>query len=292
MNIAYFYLLLSAILYGSISTIAKPTLNTINPILLSSLIYLIIGISLTIVIKIIKKSSIISTNNLKLIFITSICGSVVGPILFFYGLKLTNASLASLLINTEFLFSILLAISILKEKPNSTGYAGILVIFMGLLIINLNFDTFNFLQNNTILGNIFIIGAALFWALDNNISNIILKKGVSIIKIIQLKSLIGGLISLAICILFAISFTIHINQIPNLVILSLGGFAGSLFLFLKGMKEVGTIKSVMIFSTSSIFGIIFALVFLNEKDIGVWKLFVSSIFMIVGIFLITKESNK
>jgi drug/metabolite transporter (DMT)-like permease len=58
------------------------------------------------------------------------------------------------------------------------------------------------------------------------------------------------------------------------------------------IKRLITIKSVMIFSTSSIFGIIFALIFLNEKDVEVWKLFVSSMFMIFGIFLITKESNK
>lgn len=100
--------------------------------------------------------------------------------------------------------------------------------------------------------------------------------------------MIGGLVSLAICFSFSISFTIHINQIPNLIILSLGGFAGSLFLFLKGMRRVGTIKSVMIFSTSSIFGIIFALVFLKEQDVEAWRLIISSMLMIGGIFLITK----
>jgi drug/metabolite transporter (DMT)-like permease len=50
----------------------------------------------------------------------------------------------------------------------------------------------------------------------------------------------------------------------------MGGFGGSLFLFLKEMKEIGTIKSVMIFSTSSIFGIIFVLIFLKES-IEPWR---------------------
>jgi len=133
--------------------------------------------------------------------------------------------------------------------------------------------------------------ASLFWAIDNNISNIILKKGVSISTIIQLKALIGGTTSFCICLIFAIPLGGDINQIPFLIVLSLGGFACSLFLFLRGMKAIGTIKSVMIFSTSTIFGIIFALTFLNESSKDVYALLVSSAFVIAGIYFIIKEEK-
>jgi drug/metabolite transporter (DMT)-like permease len=284
-------LIFSAILYGSISAIAKPSLNTINPVLLSSLIYLIIGISLTIIVKITKKYiANVNRDSLKLIFLTSVCGAVIGPILFFYGLKLTDASIASLLINAEFLFSILFAIFLLKEKPGKTTYIGIIFIFIGLIILNIKIDIFDFFQNNdNFIGNMFIICATVFWALDNNISRVILKKETPIIKIIQIKSLIGSILSFVIVSISNISLTINIFQIPNLLFLSLGGFAGSLFLFLKGMKQIGTIKSVMIFSTSSIFGIIFALVFLKES-MESWRLILSILTMIPGIYLICKDS--
>jgi drug/metabolite transporter (DMT)-like permease len=284
-------LIFSAILYGSISTIAKPSLNTINPVLLSSLIYLIIGISLTIIVKITKKYiANVKRDSLKLIFLTSVCGAVIGPILFFYGLKLTDASIASLLINAEFLFSILFAIFLLKEKPGKTTYIGIIFIFIGLIILNIKIDIFDFFQNNdNFIGNMFIICATVFWALDNNISRVILKKETPIIKIIQIKSLIGGILSFVLVSISNISLTINIFQIPNLLFLSLGGFAGSLFLFLKGMKQIGTIKSVMIFSTSSIFGIIFALIFLKES-MESWRLILSILTMIPGIYLICKDS--
>jgi drug/metabolite transporter (DMT)-like permease len=284
-------LIFSAILYGSISAIAKPSLNTINPVLLSSLIYLIIGISLTIIVKITKKYiANVKRDSLKLIFLTSVCGAVIGPILFFYGLKLTDASIASLLINAEFLFSILFAIFLLKEKPGKTTYIGIIFIFIGLIILNIKIDIFDFFQNNdNFIGNMFIICATVFWALDNNISRVILKKETPIIKIIQIKSLIGSILSFVIVSISNISLTINIFQIPNLLFLSLGGFAGSLFLFLKGMKQIGTIKSVMIFSTSSIFGIIFALVFLKES-MESWRLILSILTMMPGIYLICKDS--
>ncbi len=290
MRTAYITVIFSAILYGSISAIAKPSLNTINPVLLSSLIYLIIGVFLTIIVKISRNAIKINIHTLKLIFLDSVCGAVIGPILFFYGLKLTNASIASLLINAEFLFSILLAIFILKEKPGRRAYVGIILIFIGLLILNVKLDDIDFFQNNNnFIGNVFIIGATIFWALDNNISRIILHKEIPIIKIIQIKSLIGGVLSFGLVAIFNISLAINAFQIPNLLFLSLGGFAGSLFLFLKAMKQIGTVKSVMIFSTSSIFGIIFALIFLKENIVS-WNLMLSVFIMIPGIYLITRNS--
>jgi len=282
-------LIFSAILYGSISTIAKPSLNTINPILLSSLTYLIIGIFLTAIVKINKDIANVNKDTIKLIFLTSVCGAVIGPILFFYGLKLTNASSSSLLINAEFLFSILLAIILLKERPRRIAYIGIILIFTAVIILNLKINSIDFFLNNNFIGNILILSATLFWALDNNISKIILQKEIPVIKIIQIKSLIGGLLSFAIVFISNISLAINISQIPSLIFLSLGGFAGSLFLFLKGMKEVGTIKSVMIFSTSSVFGVIFAFIFLKD-NIELWRILSSLLTMIPGIYLISKNN--
>jgi drug/metabolite transporter (DMT)-like permease len=154
MKSAYISLIISAVLYGSISTIAKPSLNSINPILLSSLTYLIMGIFLTPFIKM-SKEIVYSNknNNLKLIFITSICGAVIGPILFFYGLKLTDASISSLLINAEFVFSILLSFFILKEKPNRLSYMGITLIFAALIVLNFKMDVPNIFENNNFTGS-------------------------------------------------------------------------------------------------------------------------------------------
>jgi drug/metabolite transporter (DMT)-like permease len=65
------------------------------------------------------------------------------------------------------------------------------LIFIGLLLTNVNFDSLSLARDNTIVGNVLIIAASFFWAVDNNVSNMILKKGVTITRIVQLKSLIG-----------------------------------------------------------------------------------------------------
>jgi len=159
MKLAFIYLVIAAALYGSISTVAKPTLDSIHPILLSSLTYLIIGIVVTCIIKITGHYYNPTKNDLKLIVLISISGAVFGPILYFYGLTFTNASLASILINAEFIFSIILAVSILKERPTRIGYAGIILIFVGwfcwLIISFFNWNETS--GNNNICYDIFYI---------------------------------------------------------------------------------------------------------------------------------------
>ena len=78
------------------------------------------------------------------------------------------------------------------------------------------------------------MGAAIFWALDNNISNVILKKGTPIIRLMQIKSLIGGVITLAMVFVSNIAFSINLYQIPNFLILTFGGLCWLPFSFPKG----------------------------------------------------------
>ena len=287
----YTYLILSAILYGSVSVVAKPSLINIHPVLLSSLIYLIMGTTMLFVNIFTKNTIVPSKNSLGLIFLAGFFGGVFGPILYFMGLDLTNASFAAILINAEFLFTVILAFFLLREKVTVQIIAGIVCILIGLLVLNYSENqTFINFQDQTFVGNLLIILSALFWAVDNSISKIVIVRGISIRTLIQLKSLVGGLISLSIVLLLNISLNTALNDIPILVFLSLGGFLGSIFLFMMGMKEVGAIKSVMILSTSSLFGVIFAILILNEKA-NLPELSASLIFVMSGIFLITKDSR-
>ncbi|MDF0681274.1 MAG: DMT family transporter [Candidatus Nitrosocosmicus sp.] len=287
----YYYLFLSAILYGSISTVAKPFLNNIHPVLLSSMVYLVIGFTLLFIYIKPKQFFVTNKQTFGLIILVGIFGGVCGPILYFTGLSLTNASIASVLINAEFIFTIVLAYFFLKERITRSAVIGIASIMTGLFLLNVNINklTYGF-EDQYLIGNILIILSTLFWALDNTITKVILNRNTPIWTLLQLKSFIGGIISLSIIILLNISFTFKIHDLPSLLFLSLGGFASSLFLFMMGLKEVGAVKSVMIFSTSSLFGVVFAIILLTEQ-VNTLKLVVSLIFVIVGIYLITRETN-
>src|SRR5215207_4895372 len=276
-SIGYVSAIIAAILFGSVSTITKPVLEDQNALSISSLLYIIAGLSL---LPLMTLSSFNSDNiitreyssnkkcNRKyfLLFVTSICGAVIAPSLFFFGLSNTSASDSSILINGEVL--------------------SIILVLAGIVIVTTNMQTSNsFLELN--IGNIMIVGSTLFWALDNNISKII-SKTIHIPKIIVLKSLIGGsLLFILTVIIFEIEeFKVDLIHIPYLLFAGSLGFGASLFFFLHSLKRIGTVKTILLFSTSSIFGMIFATIFLKE-NITIYQIIAVTV-ILSGCYLIKR----
>jgi drug/metabolite transporter (DMT)-like permease len=296
-SIGYVSAIIAAILFGSVSTITKPVLEDQNALSISSVLYIIAGLSL---LPLLTLSSFNSDNiitreyssnkkcNRKyfLLLVTSICGAVIAPSLFFFGLSNTSASDSSILINGEVLFSILLAIIFFSEKLIKREIISILLVLAGIVILTTNMQTSNsFLELN--IGNIMIVGSTLFWALDNNISKII-SKTIHIPKIIVLKSLIGGsLLFILTVIIFGIEeFKVDLIHIPYLLFAGSLGFGASLFFFLHSLKRIGTVKTILLFSTSSIFGMIFATIFLKE-NITIYQIIAVTV-ILSGCYLIKR----
>jgi len=126
----------AAILFGSVSSVSKPTLSDINPILLSSMVYLIAATTMIPIIKAKTQNIIIpSLFSLKrkdylLVTATALCGLVTAPTLYFSGLKQGLASNASILLNGE------MAFTFFKEKLDRIGYIGVILIFMGITMVS------------------------------------------------------------------------------------------------------------------------------------------------------------
>src|SRR5919201_2728602 len=263
--------LIAAALFGLVSTIAKPILTTVNPFLLSSLVYLISAIFFTAIIALRNNtSSSASPTSLQpkssfhkrryyylIVITTSIIGAAIAPAMFFFGLSQTTASDTSLLSNGETIFSIIIAILFFKEKLKPLGYLAALMVLAGLVVVttSLQFHS-SLLKINS--GNILVLGATALWGLDNNICRIITYR-MDIARLVQLKSVIGG----SVLFIFAV-FVFHIPlsisiaaQLPQIVLLGAIGFGTSLYLFLISMKRIGIIKSVLVLSFSSVFRLTF-----------------------------------
>ena len=289
---------LSAALFGSISIIAKSMLSaTINPLLLSSLVYLVAAVVMTpITLNSNKKNGNIanmhSSSERKTYFyvlIIALFGAVIAPVLYFTGLEQTTASEASVLTIGEILFTVLIAQLFFGEQIRLIGYVGVILVLFALFIIIVNYNSQ--ILNDALrinYGDLLIIASAFFWAMDNNISKIVSHK-MNAAKIVQLKSLIGGSLLMAIVITLGIKINISLTQIPSIILLGTGGFAASIFFFLQSLKRIGTIKTIIIFSTSSIFGVIFSITFLHEQ-LQTTLLYGIPI-MIFGIYLINRKNS-
>jgi drug/metabolite transporter (DMT)-like permease len=283
--IGYISAIIGALLFGSVSTVAKPIVSSVNPLMLACLVYLISGLAITPVVKPIKDP--MNRKDYSLLLIISISGAVVAPTMFFFGLKLTTAADGSLLSNGEIIFSIILALTLFGEKLNRIGYIAMALILTGVIIVstNLQFDG-SLLKMN--VGNLLIIGATLFWGLDNNISRI-LSHRIDITRIIQLKSFIGGFIILVLGLLLGIPVNINLTEIPYILLLGILGFAVSLYFLLQGLSKIGTTNTMLILSLSSVFGLVLAAIFLREH-VSIFQIIAAGV-MLFGIYLINRNHN-
>ncbi len=283
--IGYLPAAIAALLFGSVSTIAKPILYDINPLLLSFLVYLISGLTLTPTAR--NLGQHFEKKDYVLLITTAISGAAIAPAMFFFGLKETTAADGSVLVNGEIVFSVLLAMLFFKERLNPVGFASVALVLIGVTIITTNLD-FNNLQLKANYGNLLIIGATFFWGLDNNISKILSRK-MPIPKLIQLKSFIGGTILFVLTVLLGIPLIINLAQIPYIVLLGIVGFAASLYFFLQSLRKIGTVKTILIFSFSSLFGLVLASTLLHEQ-ITIYQIIAVGI-MVSGIYLINREGR-
>lgn len=285
--IGYLSVLFAAALFGSVFTVAKIPLSSVDPLALASIVYLVSGLGL---IPFARASfRLDSRKDYLLMLVVSLLGAVAAPALLLYGLQQTDASDASILTNGEVIFTIILSAAFFGEKPR--GRIGVFAV--SLVIAGLFIATTDLQLSETILqfnaGNLMILGSMFFWAVDNNISRRLTTR-IHPAKIAMVKSLVGGLILLGIAVLVGkwAEFTIIDSNLWLIIIpMSLSGFGGALLLFLQGIKRIGTIKTMSIFSLTPIFGIVIAAVVLGES-ITILQGIATAI-IIGGIMILTRH---
>ncbi|PIN84355.1 MAG: EamA family transporter [Nitrosopumilales archaeon CG11_big_fil_rev_8_21_14_0_20_33_24] len=286
-RLGYVFAIVSAITFGSVSVLAKPLVSSVDPILLASLVYIISAITLSPFAQ--KKKKNLTKRDLLLILSIATCGAVIAPSLYFVGLTHASASDAALIANGEIFFSVLLAVMFFRERLRVVGWVAILLVLAGMVIIttNLNFTDFTLQQIH--YKDMLLILSMLFWGLDNNLSRYLAQK-MDVANIVQIKSAIGGVMLLAIALLvFRVDINLETDHIVPILVLGSVGFAASLFFFLQGLKRIGTVRTITIFSMSSVFGLVAASVFLAEQIS--WYQIMAAGIMILGIYLVNRKDT-
>lgn len=285
----YLSVLVASALFGSVFTVAKVPLQTVDPLALAAIIYIISGLSL---IPFARFSFLLkSRRELKYMVAVTGFGALAAPMLLLYGLEQTSASDASILTNGEVLFTIILSSLFFGEKPK--GRVGLAAV--GIVIVGLFMATTNMRVSETILqfnaGNIMILASMLMWAIDNNFSRRLTTfSDISPAKIAMLKSLFGGLIMLGVTVAvgkWGALAGLEANMWLIIIGLAVSGFGAALLFFLQGIKHIGTIKTMSVFSTTPIFGIAIAAMVLGES-ISIFQ-GVATGMIIAGILLLSRR---
>jgi drug/metabolite transporter (DMT)-like permease/Fe-S-cluster containining protein len=269
--LGYVVIIAAAALAALLHVVSKPLLGTaginateINPVTLAAIIYLINGLFFTPI----KKDNGNTKFDKRNIFLLSIIGiaEVSAIITYFFGLKDSTAVNASILTNGEILFSILVAVTILKERIHKKEVPAFAMIIFGIILLPVGYDLYRngMVLTQLVFGDLLILLSGIFVATDINLCRYVSDK-IGPKKITQIVSFVGAGFAFSLMMIFQIPFEVDPQHIPSIAIIGLFGTGMSTFLFLIALKLIGTVRTVLLYSTSSVFGMIFAALLLKES---------------------------
>lgn len=294
--LGYTLILISAVLAALVHVLAKPLLDgytgiQIHPVALAACIYMINGVFFTPFTK--KSVPVFSLGRKNLLLLTVIgVSEVVALITYFYGLKDATVANASIFSNGEIVFSLLLTMVIFKENLRKHELWPFVLMIIGMMVLPVSYDLYmNGLEpSRLVIGDFLIILSGTFYALDVVLCRYISGK-IDSRRITQITSIVSGVFATIALIVFNIPFDIAPVSLVPIAVFAIGGTGIATMLFLVSLQFIGGVRTVLLFSTNSIFGVVFAAMFLSES-ISIINM-ISVVLTFTGIYMLRKRlGNK
>ena len=156
---------------------AKYTLNFMDPIVFSATRYVAASVLLFALLWVRKASIAISLREAGMLVVIGLLSVTLFQGGWAYGLNLTSASKASVLITTSPIFGALIS-ACMGNRPGMKDWFGILLAFLGVVFVINNSLTEITIGMGSITGDLLIIGAAFMWAAYTFVSGpLVAKRG-------------------------------------------------------------------------------------------------------------------
>ncbi len=254
----YLFALASAATAGSVATLGKIALREVDPLILSAII------DLAAAAMILPASPRLSLRRADwhLVLAITLLGGFASPALFYLGLGLTTATNAALLVNTEVLFTILIAMGALRERGNHQEYLAVVLLGAGAIVVTTNLRASLPDLLATLGGNLLLILAYLGWGFDNNFSRILSERN-DTFQMVWVKYVVGGSLLLGLATLVGLRPPGRLEVYPTLLALALC-YGVATWTFYAALQRIGAMRSIALFSTVALFGVLVASVVLHE----------------------------
>ena len=290
MHKGVFYALLAATLFGASTPLAKMLVGQIAPIMLAGLLYLGSGIGLLawFSLRAMKQKgeraeiSRLAIPDLPWLAGAILSGGIIGPILLMFGLTLTPAPTASLLLNMEGVLTALIAWFVFKENFDRRILLGMaLIVVAGVL---LSWEQVP--ELSVPWGSLAIIAACLCWAIDNNLTRKV--SASDPMQIAGIKGLAAGSVNLSLALAIGLP-TPGINITLASGIVGFCGYGLSLALFVLALRHLGAARTGAYFSIAPFVGAIVSIIlFQDMPGVIFWS---AAVMMVVAIWLHLTEEH-
>jgi drug/metabolite transporter (DMT)-like permease len=282
--------LLSALLFGTSTPLAKVLLRNIDPWMLAGLLYLGSGLGL-IVVKIGLRSLGSGTGNeaairgsgWKWLALAVLSGGIIAPVLLMLGLAHAAASTAALMLNLEGVLTALLAWFVFRENFDRRIALGMAAIVAGGAALTWG----GHVTFSTVLGPVLIAGACLAWAIDNNLTRKVSQTDP--IQIALLKGCVAGVVNVGIA--FGLGSALPPPGVLGAaMVVGFAGYGVSLVLFVVALRHIGTARTGAYFSLAPFFGGLIAVLVL--RDPVTIQLVAAGFLMAIGVWLHLTERHE
>jgi drug/metabolite transporter (DMT)-like permease len=278
--------LLSAALFGLSTPFAKGLLQVISPQLLAGLFYLGAGIGLTFLKQIAKKGPVsnetpLTRGDLPWLSGAIASGGIVAPVLLYVGLQQTLASDASLLLNLEGVFTVLLAWLLFREDMGRRVSLGIAAVLLGSVVVSWRTPS-----SGGLWGALLIAIACVCWGFDNNLTQRVSARDPR--EIAALKGLAAGTVNVILAVWVGSSFPAVLWLVTAFGV-GFVTFGLSLVFYVAALRQLGTARTGAYYSLGPFIGAIAGLILWHEPV--TLPLGLGSVAMLIGVWFLLSERH-
>ncbi|HYC26630.1 MAG TPA: DMT family transporter [Nitrososphaerales archaeon] len=279
----YLYAFLAAICGGAIPTLSKLTLTQAGPLQVAGPSFLLSGLMLLPF----NVRELPGPRSLKYVVFFGVIGAALGPAIYQFGLSETTAVNVSLLSNGEVLFTAVMAFAFLGERLGRRQLAMGLLIVAGIIVVSTNLDLSGVQFATGLEGNLLVLGATLCWSVENNLL-ISATRRFGALLVTKYRNIIGGAIVVATVLVLGEGLGYTSTGVFYLILLALS-LASTSYLAILSLGALGAIRAILVFSTNTVFGAVFALLILGEQ-ITAYQLLGGAL-ILVGVYSLQRSER-
>ena len=280
--------LAAAALFGASTPLAKQFVGDMSALLLAGLLYLGSGVGL-LGLRVLRdrgwRNPGLARSEWPWLLAAIGCGGVVGPTLLMLGLAATSAATASLLLNLEGVLTALLAWFIFKENAGRRVVVGMALVVAGGLLLSWTGPATGSSAGG--LGAAFIVGACLFWALDNNLTRQVSNSDALFIA--GLKGIIAAVVNIGLALAMGQSLPPW-RVVEPVLLIGFLGYGISLALFVLALRGLGAARTGAYFGAAPFMGAAIAIGVFGESTSPLF--WAAGLFMAAGLWLHLTERHE
>ena len=274
--------LASAVAFGATTPLVQRFGRGIAPLTTAGLLY--VGAALFSALLDRKHESPLRRTDAPRVLVVALLGAAIAPVALAWGLQRTSGVIASLLLNLEALFTVLLAWAIAREPIGGRVLAALSFMLAGGALLVLRSEPG---AAKLGWGALAVTAATLAWAADNVIGSTLAERDPA--QVVLAKGSAGAALSLG------LAWALHEPWPSPIVALSLAfcgalGFGASLRLYLRAQRQIGAARTGSIFAAAPFLGALVASAF-GEPTGGAWTI-VAGALCATGVLLHLTERHE